>query len=51
MTEAELKNGLLRIELVRELPEAKKPRKIAIGSGDQKRPKPKVIEGKKGEAA
>ncbi|MEO1474829.1 MAG: Hsp20 family protein [Pseudomonadota bacterium] len=51
VTGAGLKNGLLRIELVRELPEAKKPRKIAIGSGDTKRPKPKVIEGKKGEAA
>ena len=29
---ADLKNGLLRIELVRELPEAMKPRKIAIGN-------------------
>ena len=28
---ANLKNGLLRIELRRELPEAMKPRKIAIG--------------------
>ncbi|MHC2330993.1 Hsp20 family protein [Bradyrhizobium sp. USDA 4454] len=26
-------NGLLRIELVREIPEAMKPRRIAIGSG------------------
>ncbi|MEO0882509.1 MAG: Hsp20 family protein [Pseudomonadota bacterium] len=51
VTGAELKNGLLRIELVRELPEAKKPRKIAIGADTAKRPKPKVIEGKKGEAA
>jgi len=31
VTQADLKNGLLRIELVRELPEAMKPRKIAIG--------------------
>jgi molecular chaperone IbpA len=37
---ANLKNGLLRIELKRELPEAKKPRKISIG--DQG---PQVIEG------
>lgn len=51
VTGAELKNGLLRVELVRELPEAKKPRKIAIGSAKKPRAKPKVIEGKKGEAA
>ncbi|MEM9668556.1 MAG: Hsp20 family protein [Pseudomonadota bacterium] len=51
VTGADLRNGLLRIELVRELPEAKKPRKISIGSGEAKRPTPKVIEGKKGEAA
>ena len=31
VTGAVLKNGLLRIELKRELPEAMKPRKIAIG--------------------
>jgi molecular chaperone IbpA len=31
VTQADLKNGLLRIQLVRELPEAMKPRKIAIG--------------------
>lgn len=31
VTNAELVNGLLRIELRRELPEAMKPRKIAIG--------------------
>jgi molecular chaperone IbpA len=30
--DAELKDGLLSIELVREIPEAMKPRKIAIGS-------------------
>jgi len=29
---ASLSNGLLHVDLVRELPEAKKPRKIAIGS-------------------
>ena len=49
VTGAELKNGLLRIELLRELPEAKKPRKIAIGA--PKKAKPRVIEGKKGTAA
>lgn len=32
VTGAELKNGLLEISLVRELPEALKPRKIEIGS-------------------
>ncbi|WP_415155055.1 Hsp20 family protein [Maritalea sp.] len=31
---ADLKNGLLHIDLVRELPESKRPRKIAIGSTD-----------------
>lgn len=51
VTGAELKNGLLRIALTRELPEAKKPRKIAIGTDAKARAKPKVIEGKKGEAA
>ncbi len=30
---ASLENGLLHIDLVRELPEAMKPRKIAIGGG------------------
>ena len=38
---AALKNGLLRIELKRELPEAMKPRKIAIGDATS----PQVIEG------
>lgn len=51
VTGAELKNGLLRIELVRELPEAKKPRKIAIGNAKAKRTKPRVIESEKGSAA
>ena len=31
---AELRDGLLSIELVREIPEAMKPRKIDIGTGD-----------------
>jgi molecular chaperone IbpA len=33
VTGAKLENGLLHIELVRELPEAMKPRKIPIGEG------------------
>ncbi|GGB32292.1 heat-shock protein Hsp20 [Roseibium aquae] len=33
---AHLENGLLHIDLVRELPETMKPRKIEIGSGSQK---------------
>lgn len=37
VTEASLDKGLLHIDLVRELPEALKPRKIAIDSGGQKR--------------
>ena len=40
---AQLTNGLLDIELVRELPEAMKPQRIEIGA---ETPKPKVIEGK-----
>ncbi len=31
---ASLENGLLSIELVREVPEAMKPRRVAIGGGD-----------------
>ena len=34
VTGAELRDGLLAIELVREIPEAMKPRKIDIGSGE-----------------
>jgi molecular chaperone IbpA len=37
---AALENGLLHVDLVREIPEAKKPRQIAINTGTQ------VIEGK-----
>ena len=36
-----LENGLLHVDLVREIPEAKKPRQIAIGNS-----KPKVVEAK-----
>jgi len=42
---ADLANGLLSIDLVRELPEALKPRRIEIGQGS------KLIEGKKAKAA
>ena len=35
VTGADLKDGMLSIELVREIPEAMKPRKINIGSGAQ----------------
>ena len=41
---ASLENGLLHVDLVREIPEAKKPRKIAIASSVE--PAEKVIEGK-----
>ncbi|MBI1339870.1 Hsp20 family protein [bacterium] len=43
VTGADLRNGLLRIELKRELPEAMKPRRIAIGAESR----PSVIEGGK----
>ena len=36
VTDATLADGLLSISLKRELPEALKPRKIAIGAGDSK---------------
>ncbi len=39
---AKLRNGLLHIDLAREIPEAMKPRRIAINSGDEK----PAIEGK-----
>ncbi|HYC97142.1 Hsp20 family protein [Brevundimonas sp.] len=42
---ADLVNGLLSIDLERELPEALKPRRIEIGTGQA------LIEGKKGKAA
>jgi molecular chaperone IbpA len=40
VTGANLANGLLDVQLVREVPEAKKPQQIKIGSGAQ----PRVIE-------
>ncbi len=38
---ANLENGLLHVDLVREIPEAMKPRQIPIGNG-----KPQVIDAK-----
>lgn len=35
VTGAKLENGLLHVDLTREIPEAKKPRTIQIGTGDQ----------------
>jgi molecular chaperone IbpA len=46
---ADLVNGLLTVDLVRELPEALKPRRIEIGSGAAEA-KP-LIEGRKSKAA
>jgi molecular chaperone IbpA len=40
---AKLENGLLHVDLVREIPEAKKPRQIPIGNGQVK---PQVIDTK-----
>lgn len=49
VTGAELRNGLLTISLKRDVPEALKPRKIAIGNSDQKLITPKS--GSKAKAA
>jgi len=43
VTEARLENGLLTIDLVRELPETHKPRRIEIG-GVKSAPKPKIVD-------
>ena len=42
VSKAELENGLLHVDLVREVPEAAKPRKIEIGNGT---PSAKLIDG------
>jgi len=42
---AALENGLLHVDLVREIPEAKKPRQIPIGNG-QDNAKPQVVDTK-----
>jgi len=51
VTGADLRHGLLRIELKRELPEAKKPRKITIGDQDEAGQGPKLISGRDSSAA
>ena len=38
VAEADLKDGLLSVELVREIPEAMRPRKVAIGGEQPKQP-------------
>ncbi len=44
---ASLENGLLHVDLVREVPEAKKPRQIAIGgAGNGSVQQPKIVEAK-----
>jgi molecular chaperone IbpA len=43
---ASLENGLLHVDLVRELPEAMKPRTIAIQTKTEKAESPKVIDSK-----
>jgi len=42
---ADLKDGLLSVELVREIPEAMKPRKIKLGSGAEQRRERSAIGG------
>lgn len=49
VTGAQLDHGVLKIDLVRELPEEKKPRKIEIGASTA--PEPKLIGKKKADAA
>jgi molecular chaperone IbpA len=44
---ASLENGLLHVDLVREIPEAKKPRNIPIGTSAA----PQVVDGSAGKAA
>ena len=43
---AALENGLLHVELVREIPEAKKPRNVPIGNGAGKKEQAQVIDHK-----
>jgi len=47
--EAEMDNGLLHVELVRELPEAMKPRTIPIGTAKKEGDDAKLIEGEASE--
>jgi molecular chaperone IbpA len=50
VTGAELRDGLLSIELVREIPEAMKPRRIDIGSGEATSLSPEPAEASRTEA-
>jgi molecular chaperone IbpA len=43
---AVLENGLLHVDLVRELPEAMKPRTVLIATKTDKAEMPKIIDGK-----
>ncbi len=45
---ASLENGLLHVDLVREIPEAKKPRNIPIAAGEKA---PQVVDGSAGKVA
>ena len=47
---ADLKDGLLSVELVREIPEAMKPRKISIGGGSEQ-PQDRAAIGDDGDAS
>lgn len=49
--DADLKDGLLSIELVREIPEAMKPRKISIGGGSEQPRESAVIGNRKEQPA
>ena len=52
VTNAELHNGLLTISLIKEIPEAMKPKSISINSGGQKiKPQTVKLEGSKSEKA
>jgi len=44
VTGANLENGLLHVELLREIPEAQKPRQIPIGNNGAKASTPKVVD-------
>ena len=48
---ADLKDGLLSVELVREIPEAMKPKKINIGAGSEQRQERSAIGGGDGVGA
>ncbi len=51
VTQASLENGLLNVDLVQEIPEAMKPRKIAIGQNETQASNEKLIEGETEKAA